>query len=297
MTVEEVLRKNRENLSPNSVKTYASSIRSVYGKMDGKEGASGEEMRDFFKENVEKTLSFLKDKPIGTRKSLLSALLILTEGSGIENKYREAMMKDAKSYNNEQREQTKTEKQEENWISQDEVLRIYRLSQRETQKLRKKTELTKPELRKLMNYVILSLYVLIPPRRILDYTVFKVRNIDKTKDNFMEKGKFIFNRYKTDNKYGQQVVKIPRSLQNIIKMWETKHDNDYLLFNEDGKPLTPPRMTTRLNTIFGKKISVNMLRHIYLTDKLKDIPALKELDELADDMGHSVDQQMLYAKK
>ena len=40
----------------------------------------------------------------------------------------------------------------------------------------------------LMHFVILSCYVLIPPRRSLDYTVMKVRNFDEgesSKDNYL----------------------------------------------------------------------------------------------------------------
>jgi hypothetical protein len=39
-----------------------------------------------------------------------------------------------------------------------------------------------------------------------------------------------------------------------------------------------------------------MLRHIYLSDKLKDVPKLQELEKLAADMGHSLKEQMEYVK-
>jgi hypothetical protein len=40
-----------------------------------------------------------------------------------------------------------------------------------------------------------------------------------------------------------------------------------------------------------------MLRHIYLTNKYKDIPALSKMEEVAADMGHSVSTAMEYIKK
>jgi hypothetical protein len=46
----------------------------------------------------------------------------------------------------------------------------------------------------------------------------------------------------------------------------------------------------------GLKISTSMLRHIYLTDKLKDVPKLVELEQLASDMGHSLKEQLEYVK-
>ena len=114
----------------------------------------------------------------------------------------------------------------------------------------------------------------------------------------MDKRKFVFNQYKTAKKYNQQTVDIPQRLRNIILRWESKHDNDYLLFDENGSPLSPPRLTLKLNRIFGgKKISVNMLRHIFITDTVLDnAPALRKLEEVAENMGHSTDQQSLYRK-
>jgi len=53
-----------------------------------------------------------------------------------------------------------------------------------------------------------------------------------------------------------------------------------------------------LNTIFdGKHISCDMLRHIYLTNLYKDVPALTQMEKTAEDMGHSVGQAMLYIKR
>jgi hypothetical protein len=47
----------------------------------------------------------------------------------------------------------------------------------------------------------------------------------------------------------------------------------------------------------GKKVSTDMLRHIFLTDKFKDVPAINDMQQLATEMGHSMMQQQLYVKK
>jgi len=39
-----------------------------------------------------------------------------------------------------------------------------------------------------------------------------------------------------------------------------------------------------------------LLRHIYLSDKLKDIPKLAELQKTAKEMGHSVAEALEYVK-
>ena len=58
---------------------------------------------DYSNENIRKS----------TRKSVLSALCVLTN----RPEYHEQMIEDAKDVNEEYREQRKTQKQEDNWIS------------------------------------------------------------------------------------------------------------------------------------------------------------------------------------
>jgi integrase len=40
-----------------------------------------------------------------------------------------------------------------------------------------------------------------------------------------------------------------------------------------------------------------MLRHIYLSDKYKNIPAIASIDALAEQMGHSSQQALEYIKR
>jgi hypothetical protein len=68
--------------------------------------------------------------------------------------------------------------------------------------------------------------VFIPPRRSLDYCEFKIKNIDREKDNYLDKNKLIFNRYKTAKTYGQQSVDIPVQLRNILTKWSKLNPNE-----------------------------------------------------------------------
>ena len=58
---------------------------------------------------------------------------------------------------------------------------------------------TANEVQQIQNYVLLSLLsgVFIPPRRSLDYCEFKIRNINKMNDNYMDANKLVFDIYKT----------------------------------------------------------------------------------------------------
>ena len=76
------------------------------------------------------------------------------------------------------------------------------------------------------------------------------------------------------------------------------NDGDYMLFSTNGNKLTSPQVSRMLNKIFdGKHISVDMLRHIYLSNVYKDVPPIKEMEQLASDMGHSVETAMNYVKR
>jgi integrase len=165
----------------------------------------------------------------------------------------------------------------------------------------KKTNLTPAQMKTMQHYVVLSCYCLIPPRRIADFTNFKVKNIDHKEDNYYneDKKELVFNHYKTAKAYGTQTVDCPPALQEIFDKWfpVAKKYSDYLLFNSYGDALSQPQLTKMLNTIFDKKISASMLRHIYISDEvLKDVPKIEELQKIAAEMGHSVGEQMLYKK-
>ena len=141
--------------------------------------------------------------------------------------------------------------------------------------------------------------VYIPPRRSKDYVDFKIKNIDKTKDNYLEKNKLVFNSYKTAKTYGQQVVDIPVQLKNILTKWIKINPTDYLLFDSNMNKLSSVKLNQRLNKIFGeKKVGVNQLRHTYLTDKyLHTIAQKDEIKETMGEMGSSSNMLDTYVKK
>jgi hypothetical protein len=78
----------------------------------------------------------------------------------------------------------------------------------------------------------------LPPRRVLDYANMKIRNYTDS-DNYIKAGKFYFNQYKTKDRYGSQIISIPKELNTFINKWkQINEDSDYLLLNEDEKPFT-----------------------------------------------------------
>jgi hypothetical protein len=291
--IHDTLKKNRPKLSLSSLKTYTSIISSLYKRLN----ASGNPI-DFFSNNATRVINDLKDMDGGARKTKLAGLVSLMGNHKSADAYRDVMLQDIHNYDTQQKDGRMSASQKENWVSWDEVKQLYESKALEAKHLlSKKTTLTKSNLQDLQDFVILSLFYLIEPRRILDYTEFKVRNINESEDNYMKGNTFVFNKYKTHGTYGKQVVKIPPLLNSIIRRYTQLHTNDYLLFSiHNGQKLQQPQLVFRLNSIFGKKTSVNILRHSFLTEKYRNMPQLLDMEKTAHDMGHSVEQAMLYRK-
>lgn len=295
----------KPHITDSSVKGYASNIISLYRKMkqDYKTQFDVKQLVNYFNKNVAHVLSFLKDNfTPSRRKTILSSIMVLClDKKNVYDKYQKQMIEDRKIYDDENREQKKSKAEEKNWIPQTEIETIFKDYYKKFFPLFKKSELSRQERHDLINMMILSLYVLTPPRRLKDYALMKIKNIDKEVDNYIDDDSFVFQQYKTAKKYGTQVVKIPSKLKTILEKWNNINTSDYLIPNHKypNKPLTVSGLHTRLNNIFdGKHISVNMLRHIYITDVvLPNVPKLTILDKVATQMGNSVNQQLLYKKE
>lgn len=294
--IQNQLKKNRPNLTESTLKTYTSILNNLYKKMNG----SGT-MLNYFENNLDKVMDTLKEDKKNVRKTKMAVLVSLFSHKDKVNgldKLRETMLKDANDYNASLREQQMTEKMKENWMSMGEINEIFKEMYKRSYPLLKKTKLTKQQFNEVLLLVMLSLYILNPPRRSQDFALMKIRNYDKEKDNYYDGKLFTFQKYKTSKVYGDQVVKVNPKLNTILKLWLKLNPHDYLLTSYDGKPLSVSRMTLLFNRIFGKNISTSMIRHIFLSEQYKDVPALKEMDQTARDMGHSTREALeTYVKK
>ena len=135
------------------------------------------------------------------------------------------------------------------------------------------------------------------PRRSQDYSELKIKNYDTKTENYYKKSKFYFNIYKTAKNYGLQVIDVPKELDVILKKWIKINKNDYMLYSTNDNKLTSSQITRVLNKTFGKNISTSLLRHIYLTNIYKELPALSKMEDLSSQMGHSLLQQLEYIKR
>ena len=70
-----------------------------------------------------------------------------------------------------------------------------------------------------------------------------------------------------------------------------------MVYSSNNNKISCPQITRILNKVFGKKISTSMLRHIYLTNVYKDVPQINKMENLANEMAHSVSTAMEYIKR
>jgi hypothetical protein len=290
----EILKKNRPNLSGTSLKTYLSTLKNIYKKIYPNDDKI--DIKKYF--NYKDFLDFLKDMDGSKRKTILSSLVVLCGDEKCKD-YRDVMIDDAKKYNLEQKEQKATSEQKENWISQDEIKNIYNKYESQAKKLLKEKNLNMGMLQQIQNWIIICLTsgIFIDPRRSTDWTEMKISNYTSN-DNFYNKKEFVFNKYKTAKIYKTQKIDVPDELRKILKKWISINPTNYLLFDTNSNPLSPVKLTQRNNNIYGNKVSVNMLRHSYITEKYVDnkIPNLKNMLETSNNMGHSLNQHLEYIK-
>ncbi len=207
---------------------------------------------------------------------------------------------------------TKTEKQKDNWADWKDVEVIQKHLMEEVEKFSSNKNITPEQFNTLLNLVVLSLYSEIQPRRNQDYLDMSVVKSSAkelpTDSNFLviEKSspkEFVFNKYKTAKKYGQQKMPLTPGLSKVLSLYLKFHPlargnksratmYKFLVF-ADGTPLTATNAITRiLNRIFGKRIGSSMLRHIFLSSKYD----ISEMEKDASAMGHSVEEQQKYLR-
>jgi integrase len=291
MSIYEALKEKRPNLSYLSLTAYTSTLKNLYKKVFNSDKINIKKFDD-----VEKIMKYLADVPPNKRKSIYAPLVVITGN----DKYREAMSEDIEVYNGIISQQKKSKTQEENWIEPEEIKDIFEVLKGQAAILYKKKKPTKSNIQDIQSYIIVALTsgLFIPPRRLLDWTEFKIKNVNEKEDNFYKDGTLYFNRYKGSAKKGEQSVKAPKALQEILDKWIDSNPTDYLLMDISGGKLNNVKLNQRLNKAYGKKISVNSLRHSYLTEKFGDtIKQRKKIEETMEKMGSSSKQLTTYVKE
>jgi hypothetical protein len=282
----------RPNLSPNSIKTYYFILNSLYKNNN----RTVKKINLLWFNNQNKIIEILKDEQPKKRKTILSALIVITDDK-YNSLYKQKMKDDIEIYNKDIDKNLKDDKQNDNWITQEQIKTTYNELYKQVEPLFKKDNKTMEDMQNIQLIIILGLYYFIPPRRLMDYTELKLKNYDKEADNYKKYSSIYLNQYKTAKTYGEQIIKLPPELNKLINMYIKFIDNDYLLFDKHNNKLTSITLNQRLNKIFdNKNISVNNLRHSFITEKYDALPSLETIKENSYKMGHDMNTHFKYIK-
>jgi integrase len=292
MEIKETIMKNRPTLKENTVKSYVSLLYSLYQQVfpDDKEIV----LSKF--DDSKKFLDYLMEHyDPSVRKTYLSNLVVLTENED----YRTQMMLDVEETKKIKSDNVMNEKQILNHITNSEVKYLIQTLKNETKLIYKTKSFTPANLLKIQNMILITLFsgIYIPPRRLLDWAYFKVKNIDDKIDNFLDGDNIVYNTYKTAFSYGQQRVKIPKPLLKIIQKYISviPESQEYMFVTITGKQMNSTLLNQRMNDIWGgRKISCNEFRHLYLSTHYGNHITLKK--DLAD-MGTSMNVLDTYIQR
>lgn len=167
---------------------------------------------------------------------------------------------------------------------------------------------TKTKYKKKQPYkdlLLISLYTYIPPRRVQDFAEMYCYSNQpeylETSINYyiQSEKKFIFNKYKTSSTYGTQVVMIPHQLfiiiDDYIRVYKIE-ENTSLLNYANNKGLSDA-IGDLFTSLINKRVTVDIIRHAYC--KYKDTPGRTaiQIRQDAENMAHSVEQEVDYVKE
>jgi len=249
--LKELILENRPHLSEGSVKTYVNCLKNLFSSVFPKTDFN----HKLFFADYKKVLEYLKDVKYNVRKTILSALVVISKGEKekVVEAYRDQMLEDAEKYNAQEKQNKMSDTMKENWISWDDILSILNKLKNQVYWVFKESKPSKEQLLDLQKLIILMCYTQIPPRRSQDFILMKVKDIDEKKDNYYKKGTFYFQNYKTAKFYGLQSVKVPKTLEILLNKWiKFNHNSDYLFYDYYDKALTASSLSKLLNVIFKK---------------------------------------------
>ena len=163
--------------------------------------------------------------------------------------------------------------------------------------LAQRKPLTPVEMQLCSDFVLFSCMVLIPPRRALDFAAFAIRDAAPDENTVVGKA-IVFRKYKTASSYGVQRFVLPAELLNILTKWKRVNPQHWLLWmGESTRAPVSSDVTRRLNRIVRDGVSVNQMRHSFITDFYSGkTPTLEAIRNVSEAMAHAVVMNMSYRR-
>ena len=269
--------------------------------------------------DVEGIFDFINNKMLVTRGERKGELLAEVSKNGYRSHYT-AILRELEGFENEHR-RAQPDLYEQFKTKVEPITKSNKLS-----KSQEMNYLPHKELQKHLDHypegtaenALTSVYIDRPPRRLLDYKLMKVVRGDKniragnveklsTDFNYVILNKqnipktFIFNVYKTVKNYKQQSIDISsvvaKKLGKYIKK-ERINNGQYLFSKRRDHSAPVSDFSKYIKQTFekatGKAVTVNLIRHAFITHALKSDLTTFQKERLAEEMAHSVTVQDQY---
>ena len=303
--------KKNDKLSERTREMYATRIRRIWKLLEPELDFKG---KNFLNRRVNEVINVINNSDMADSSKAGSYSAILStynaDSYGIANNGKKMYQREidywGEKNRNAAKKQEKTESEKEKWVTKEELLAGRR-------KLHAKAMETN-DIYDWRDFVMFSLFTLLPPRRAGDYGEMKIsRNLDYKGNAVIpittlgkkKFGKFIFNDFKLANKKGKEVFdrkyisQLPKGeeILTVLDNWLNIARKGYFLLDA-RTPVHMSKAIARLSQkAVGKPINANVFRHMYVENFLETAPYLSEKEKVADFMSHTVAQQELYRKK
>ena len=97
---------------------------------------------------------------------------------------------------------------------------------------------------------------------------------------------------------GKREINVNTKLNTVINLWLKYNKSKNFLLNSKNEIMNENALSKYIKKVFEptkKDITLNLLRHIYISENI-DLEAMKKQKKLAEEMLHSGEQQIDYAK-
>ena len=313
----------KRTIKDSSLNTYMCSLKILKKKL--KPDETPELKNTDFLKDYDKVMGIInKEEKITSKKNKLTAVLVALNSdddkdSDLIEKYGSQLKQLSEEYIIFLKTQKKTKTQTDNWIDYNDLIKVVNniMSEVKSKKINKKDELHYKEFDLLQQLVILRTYIAFPLRN--DFGDMKVinkkdyDNLDKQEQNESNyliifpknKKEFHINQFKNRKFLGSKILEVQPKLNKVINLWLKHNKSGWYLVKTDRKtPMNPNGITKYLNRIFlkhtKKKISTSLIRHIVISNALKDEPSIAQKEEaekkIEDTFLHSKEMNDLYRK-
>jgi hypothetical protein len=303
--------RSKRNVSESSLKSYRQNLSKVLKVMDC-EHFNCLDMPD----DVNKALFECGASPSSIRSYLASICVLRTAQEKPVDEYRKFLLTLTQDQNKKNKEHVKTEKEEKNWTTMEALQKVVKKYENDLRKdgVFGKKDLNKKEYDLLQRYVVGTLYVGDPenhppvrcdyaPMRIVSRKEYDLLGKER-KENYLvvtnrNKKQFAFHNYKSVNTHGAKVFDVSKKVNKALNRLLKVHHGVYLLENKNTGVMTANNLSKYLTRVFaptGKNISVNMLRHIFISEN-KTPEVINKYKNMSDKMLHTPATQDIYSKE